>query len=154
MDSPRSLDNRQMAFPFRGLQEPLELREDEFDRVQIRAVWRQVDEPRSRSRDPLPNAGNLVSTEVVHHHDVAWLKGRDQMAGYPAKEDLAVNGSINDQRCRQACRTKRREERRRLPVAVGHAGQQTLPLGRPPPRTSHVRLGPCFVDEDEPIRIQ
>ena len=35
MDSPRSLDNRQMAFPFRGLQEPLELREDELDRVQI-----------------------------------------------------------------------------------------------------------------------
>ena len=73
---------------------------------------------------------------------------------YPAKEDLAVHGSINDQRRRQTCRTKRREERRRLPVAVGHAGQQTLPLGRPPPRTSHVRLGPCFVDEDEPIRIQ
>ena len=141
MDSPRSLDNRQMAFPFRGLQEPLELREDELDRVQIRAVRRQVEEPRSRSRNRLPNAGNLVSTEVVHHHDVAWLKGRDQMAGYPAKEDLAVNGSINDQRRRQTCRTKRREERRRLPVAVGHAGQQTLALGRPPPRTSHGRLG-------------
>ena len=84
-----------MAFPFRGLQEPLELREDELDRVQIRAVWRQVDEPRSRSRDPLPNAGNLVSTELVHHHDVAWLKGRDQMAGYASRLTVRLSPTPN-----------------------------------------------------------
>jgi NAD(P)-dependent dehydrogenase (short-subunit alcohol dehydrogenase family) len=43
-----------------------------------------------------------VSTEVVHHHDVAWLKGRDQMAGYPAKKDLAVHGTARAQATQSA----------------------------------------------------
>jgi len=41
-----------------------------------------------------------------------------------------------------------------LPVAVRHAGQQTLILQCTPTRPDHVRLGPRFVDEHEPIRIQ
>ena len=72
----------------------------------------------------------------------------------PSEEEFAVDGSINDQRRRQARGTKSREEGGRLPVAVRYARKQSLALGRPSPRTGHVRFGPRFVDEHEPIRIQ
>ena len=96
----------------------------------------------------------MLFRSVVHHHDVAWLQRRDEVSAYPAEEQFAVDGSINNQRCRQARGAKRRQERRRLPVAVRNAGQEALPLGRSSSRTGHVRFGPRFVDEDETIWIQ
>ncbi len=95
-----------------------------------------------------------MSPQVIHHDDVAWAECRHQVEPDPAEEELAVDGSINNQRCRQARGAKRREERGRLPVAVRHARKQPLTLGRPPSRTSHVRFSPRFVDEHEPIWIQ
>ena len=48
-----------------ALQEPLELRKDEFDWARLRTVRRQVNEPRTRGRNRFLNACDLVSTEVV-----------------------------------------------------------------------------------------
>ena len=48
-----------------ALQEPLELRKDEFDWVEVGTVRRQVNEPRPRGRNRFLNACDLVSTEVV-----------------------------------------------------------------------------------------
>jgi hypothetical protein len=55
------------------LQQPFELREDDFNRVQIRAVRRKVDHSRSRRCSCFPYSGNLVGSKVVYHNDVARL---------------------------------------------------------------------------------
>ena len=149
-DRPQGLDGPSRC----ALQEPLELREHEFDRVEIRTVRRQVDDPRASCRDRLTNTRDLMDAEIVHNDDVARPERGYQVVSDPAKEDLAVDGPIYDQGRRQASRAKGSEEGRRLPVTVRHAGQQAFALGRPATRPGHVRLGPCFVDEHEPIWVQ
>ena len=76
------------------------------------------------------------------------------MVLHPTEEQLPVDGSIHNQWGSQARRAKSCKERRRLPVTVGNTGQHSLAFWRPSSRASHIRFGPRFVDEDEPIRIE
>jgi hypothetical protein len=59
-------------------QERLELGEQLLDRLQIRAVGRQVEERGAGRGDRLADAGDLVGREVVEHHDVAGRERRRQ----------------------------------------------------------------------------
>jgi len=73
---------------------------------------------------------------------------------YPAKEDLAVDRPIHDQRRRQTRGAKGRQERRGFPVAMRHADQKTLPSQCSPSWASHVHRGPRFINNNETLRIQ
>jgi hypothetical protein len=92
-----------------------------------------------------------VDAQIVHHDDVSGMERRHQAVPNPPKEKVAP---IHDQRGRQARGAKGSKERRRLPVAVRHAGQQSFALGCTPAWPGHVRLGPRFVDKHEPIQVQ
>ena len=48
-----------------------ELGEDLFDRIEVRAVWRQEQEPGSRSTDGLAHGRPFVAGQIVHDDDVA-----------------------------------------------------------------------------------
>ncbi len=67
---PKSLDGSlggiaQQAFQFG---------EREFDRVEVRAVGRQVEERRPARLDGLLHAADLVRAEIVEHDDIARRK--------------------------------------------------------------------------------
>jgi hypothetical protein len=51
-----------------GAEQRLELGEQLFDRVQIGAVGRQVEQPGAARRDRFAPAVDLVGAEVVHDH--------------------------------------------------------------------------------------
>ena len=74
---------RSMALSFEGV----------LDRVEVRAVGRQVKERCACRLDGGTHAGALVASEVVHHHDVAWVQIRDQDLVDIILEELAVDGS-------------------------------------------------------------
>jgi hypothetical protein len=58
--------------PRRGLaQQRLEFGEEMLDRVQVGRLGRQVEERGACRREHLMDAGDLVRSEVVEHHDVA-----------------------------------------------------------------------------------
>ena len=65
--------------PGRGLaQQRLELGEELLDRVQIRAVRRQVEDRNAGRGDRLADAVDLVRCQIVEHHDVTGSERRRQ----------------------------------------------------------------------------
>ena len=50
----------------------LELREGHLDRIEIRRIGRQIEELGAGKLDPLSNAIDLVSWQIVHDDDVTW----------------------------------------------------------------------------------
>ena len=54
-----------------GAQQCFEFGECQLDRVQIRTVGWQVEQPCTTRLDRLANAGNLVRAQIVHDDDIA-----------------------------------------------------------------------------------
>jgi hypothetical protein len=61
-----------------GAEQRLELGEGELDRVQVRAVGRQVEELGARGLDRRAHARDLVRAEIVQHDDVARTQRRHE----------------------------------------------------------------------------
>jgi hypothetical protein len=70
------------------------------------------------------NAGNLVTVEIVRHHDVARQQGRRQELFDPGQKGSAVDGAVQHQRCDQPIVPQAAEKRRGLPMAVRHRADQ------------------------------
>lgn len=125
-----------------------------FNRVQIRALRRQINESCPGVLDRFANGHDLISAEDLHIDDVAQWSCRHHVVTYPTDAQFAVDGSICDQRCRHARRAGCTEEERRLPVAVRQGGQKPLRLRAPATGPWHVRLRQRFVHEDESAGVQ
>ena len=54
------------------------LRPKFFNRVQVRAVRRQIKGCRSGIMEQLAYCLDMVSSEIVHYHNIAWPKGGNQ----------------------------------------------------------------------------
>jgi hypothetical protein len=68
-----------------------ELGEELLDRVQIRRVFRQVEEPGADGTNGATHGVGLERTEIVHDDDVAVPQGRDQNLLDVEKEGFAVS---------------------------------------------------------------
>ena len=106
-------------------QQQFQFRKPEFDRIQVRAVRRQVPEVRAARLDTLADAVDMVCAQVVHHQDVAWPQGGDEHLLEVRDLRVAVHGAIKMTGSRQPVHAERRDEGASLPVlmggVVGHA---------------------------------
>ncbi|BAQ50089.1 hypothetical protein Maq22A_2p41615 (plasmid) [Methylobacterium aquaticum] len=110
----------------RGAQQRLELGEGLLDRVELRAVGRQVHHPSASRRDGLAHARHLVGLKVVEDHHVARPERWDQAAGDVVQDAPAVGSFIEDGCRRQAARTQFRRDGGSLVVPARH-WQATAP---------------------------
>ena len=76
----------------------LSFAEQQFDRVQIRAVGQQEPQAGAARLDGLADASDFVAAEIIGHHDVAWRQRRGQELLDPAQERGAVDGAVQHQR--------------------------------------------------------
>ena len=95
----------------------------------------------------------LVAAEIVHNHDIAGVKRRDEELFDVDQKSLAVDGTIEKPRRLDSIMAQGSKERHRVPMAVRRPGLETLSFGSPAAQGRHVGLGPGLVDEDEPARI-
>ena len=72
----------------------LEFGEDLFDRVEIRAVGRQVEECRAGGFDGLADARDLVRAEIVHDDDITGPQGGDQHLLDIGEEHRAIDRAV------------------------------------------------------------
>ena len=80
-----------VAGPFGVFAEPgFQLREEQFDGVEIGAVRRQVCQGATGGLDGFADAGAGVAAEVVHHHDVAGRQRRGELLWDVRQKQLAV----------------------------------------------------------------
>ncbi len=126
---------------FLGLsQHVLEFGEDLFDRVQVRTVGWQDEEPCACSPDGCSDGFCLVAAEIVHDDEVPGLQGRDEELFDVAQEALAIDLAVKHARSGDGFLAKSREEGQRLPVAVRNIGIETLALLAPAADRGHVGL--------------
>ena len=131
-----------------------ELGEDLLDRVEVGAVWRQEQEPRDDAADRLSNGRPFMAAEIVHDDDVAGRERRHEALLDIIGEALAVDRLVEHAWRVDAVVAERGEEGHRAPVAIRNLGMEALADRCPATQRSHVRFGPCLVDEDQAGRIK
>lgn len=70
--------------------------EDHFDRIQVRAVGRQIAHFRSDGTDQLAGGGALVAGEIVEDDQISRPQPRDQYLGDERFEHVRVHGAVHD----------------------------------------------------------
>lgn len=130
----------------------LEFGKRHLDRVQVRAVWREEEEPRPALFEDGFGVLAFVARQVVEDDHVTALERGSQLSFNIGFKDFSVHGTVNDPRSGQAVMPQGGDKGLRSPVTKGRFHLQSLPAARPPPQPCHLGRGPGFVDEDEPFR--
>ena len=128
----------------------LELGEQLLDRVEVRAVGRQVEDRGAGFRDRLAHTIDLVGREVVEHHDVAGFEAWRQELLDVGAERQTCHRPVEDQGRDHAVLAQPGDEGRGLPVPVRHGADQTGAERTAPVAPRHVGRGRGLVEEDEP----
>ncbi len=64
-------------------------------------------------------------------------------------EAVAIDGAVDDERGADTVVAQGGQEGHRLPMALGHLGDEPAPTPTSATGARHIGLGPGFVDEDE-----
>src|SRR5512134_3697089 len=131
----------------------LELGEGHFAWVQVRAVWRQEEEPGAALPEDGLGLFAFMRREVVEDDDVAGLQCRGKLRGDVEVEHLAVHRTIDDPGGGQAIAPQCGDERLRFPVTARRPRLE--PLVAPGPAAQAYQFGRRgrFIDEDEAVRL-
>lgn len=140
----------------------LELREHLLDRIQVRRVWRQVEQLGLGGADSLADSWAFVAGQVVHDHDVSRRKGGGEELLDPFGKAGPVDRLIENAGGIYPVTTQCGDEEpapglirgHGFPVTVRHLGMQPLAFGCPAAQRGHVRLCPGFVHKNEPSGIR
>lgn len=101
-------------------QRRLELGAGQFDRVEVGAVGRQVDELGALCRDGLGDAGDLVAAQIVELNDVVGSQGRRQHLFDISAEALAIDRAVEDTGRGDAAAAQAGDQRGHHPMPVRH----------------------------------
>ena len=143
-----ALDDLVEAARARGAQEGFQLRERQFDRVEVRTVRRQEPKPGPDALNRRLDLGLLVHREVVEHDDVARPQCRDEHLLHVGEKAGIVDRPVEHGRGRQALDAQRGDDGVRLPMPAGRVIAEALPARAPAVPAEQVGGDPRFVDED------
>jgi len=117
---------------FSVMEARFQLGERFFDRVEIRAVRRAVDDFRSPPLNRLTDARHLVGAQVIQDHSITWLQRRCQRPLHIGFKPAAVEWTLQHERRSEPFDAYGGQKSGRLPVAVRGCPGQSLPRGHPP----------------------
>ena len=80
-------------------QQRFEFGKDLLNRIEVWAVRWQIEQFCARRFERFSNAFRLVTAQIVHHNDVAWLQRRNQLLSDVREKNLSINRAIDHQRC-------------------------------------------------------
>lgn len=129
-----------------------EFGEGHLDRVQVRAVWREEEEPCPSLFEDGFGLLAFVAGQVIEDDHVTALERRGQLGFNIGFKDRPVHGTVNDPRSGQAVMAQGGDEGLRSPVTEGGLHLQSLPPASPSPQPCHLGRSPGFIDKDEPFR--
>ena len=135
-------------------QESLELGKDHLDGVEVRGIWRQVDELGVARLDGLANAFDFVGRQVVDHDHVPIGQGRRQHLLDIDEEGFAIHRAIENEGRDKAIKAQSGGEGGGLPMAEGCLADQPLSLSASATNADHLGRGPGLVHEDQLLGIK
>jgi|SoimicMinimDraft_5_1059733.scaffolds.fasta_scaffold00601_3 hypothetical protein len=126
-----------------------ELGKDLLDRIEVWAVGRQEQQMCSSGADGIASGLALVTAEIVENDHLAGREGGRQHFLDVEREELAIDGAIDDPGCADPIVAQRRDESHRLPMAERCRCLETLATRPPAAQRRHVGLDPRLIDKDQ-----
>jgi hypothetical protein len=130
-------------------QKGFEFGKSQFDRVEIWAVSREVEQLGTAIFQGLANAADLVGREVVANDKVAAAQFRGEDFLDVGQKHGALHGAIEQQGGGEAIMAQGGDEGGRAPVAMGHMAQATRGGVGPPIEPGHLGVEAGFIEENE-----
>lgn len=127
----------------------LEFREGHFDRIQVRRILWQKQEPCFALFQGRHGLGAFVDHEVIEYDDISRLQCWGELGRDVNVESASVHGSGNDPGSREAIATQPGNKGLRCPVAEGRRHAQPRPPFTPSAQARHLGIDGCLVDEDQ-----
>ncbi len=135
-------------------EQSLQLGEDLLDRIEVRAVGREVEQPRPGGLDGLTHTRHLVGLQVVEDDGVTGLEHGHERVGDAGPEACAVGGAVEQGRGAQAIAAQGGGDRGGLVVPVRDCKPAALAPRSPTVAACHVDGRGCLVEEDQPVGIE
>jgi hypothetical protein len=147
------LEHLLVAAGSRRPQKRFQLREGEFDRIEIGTVGREKAKARPDAFDGGLDLWLFVHREIVEDDDVAGPERRHQRLLDVCQKAGIVDRPIEDHRRMDAISAKRRDECVHLPMATRRVIAQPHPSRAAAISTEQVRRDAGFVNEDIAARV-
>ena len=135
-------------------QQGFELGEELLDRIEVGTVGRQVAQLGACGFDRFADAGDLVACKVIHHHDIARLKDRDDELFDISAKAFPIHRSVQHTGRGDLAEPQCGNEGRRFPMSPRHAANEALAARTAAVAARHVGRRTGFVDKDEAFRLQ
>ena len=130
----------------------LELREGLFDRVEVRTVGWQEEEPAAPVFQGLRGARAFVGAEVVENDDGSRIETWRELGFDIGIEGGTVHGAIDDPGGDQPVPGQASNERLGAPFAKGRRSMEPFAARRPAPEPGQVGFHRGLVNKDQPMR--
>jgi len=125
-----------------------------FDRIQLRAVRRQINRKATSVENRLADDVHLMDVEVVHDDDVARIDPRRESLLHEAKKGPPVDGRLARHDLGFLAEPDRADERYGFPRSKRPQALHALAAKRSPVFATHSGLHKGLVDEDEAFEIR
>lgn len=126
-----------------------EFGKDLFNRVEIRAVGRKKEEPRTCLLDGGSDSIAFVAAKIVHDDNVTGPETWNEDLLDIEQKTFAIDWPIEDTRSGNPVAAKGGKESQGFPMAMGDVGHQSAALQAPSANGGHIGLGPCFINEHQ-----
>ncbi len=132
-----------------GSQVRFEFGKDLFNGIEVRTVRRQIEELGADGFNRLADPGHFMARQIVQDDPVARLqRGGEDLFDIRDKGG-AIKRAVKDGGGGEVVGPQRRNDRRRLPVAMRDFGHEAGPAPTPAIAARHLRLDRGLVQEDE-----
>jgi len=148
-ERPEGLDGPAACSAHEGLQ----LRETEFDRVEVRTVGREIPEGGARLLDRPSHASNFVGAAIVGDDDVTGAQGRDENLFDVGEETRPIDRPVEDAWRGESGDPEGREKRAGCPAAKRRVVVDAHAPRGAPVAPQQIRGHPRFVEKDQGGRI-
>ena len=132
-----------------GSQVRFEFGKDLFNGIEVRTVRRQIEQLGADGFNRVADPGHFMTRQIVQDHAVARLEGGGEDLFDISHKGGAIKRAVKDGRGGEVVGAQRRNDRRRLPVAVGDFGHKAGPAPTPTIAARQLRLDRGLVQEDE-----
>ena len=109
---------------------------------------------RPRALDRVADPHRLICRQIIQDRVAARPKHRNQELPDTGEEDLAVHGTVQHHGSNDPVMAQSRDERRDVPVSVGHFTDRPLAGGAASAKPGHVRTDAGFVEKYQPLEVQ
>src|SRR5262245_18376994 len=125
-----------------------------LDGIEVRRIFRQVAQCRSRFLDSPANARSQMDPAVIHHDDVVALEHRILAVFYIGEEHLSGHGTLDHHWGNHFIVAQSGHEGDRLPSSKRNGANNPDATRGSPSQSRHVRADGSLVDEHQTGRIK